>query len=252
MRKRAAESSEQITQVLFGEHCEVTDGESEERWLKVKSLIDGYEGWVDRKMMTLIDADMARELSEKPQAVVNAPIAEARVRTSSQKILLTGGSRLPFYKSSSATATILDRVYAIDNTYVNLAGDAPYNVEQLIGLARRYMNAPYLWGGRNVMGIDCSGFVQTVFGIGGYRLTRDARTQCEEGTEVPLSGREAGDLAFFENSNGKIVHVGLVTDREHIVHASGRVKEERLTDEGIINEDTGMVSHQLRAIRRIV
>jgi cell wall-associated NlpC family hydrolase len=128
-----------------------------------------------------------------------------------------------------------------------------FSGEELVSIAFMYLNTPYLWGGRNALGIDCSGFVQTVLRICGRRMPRDAAKQVEQGTVVSfLQEARAGDLAFFENQEGSIVHVGILVNNSEIIHASGRVKLERIDAQGIVNEETGRHSHRLRVIKRVV
>jgi cell wall-associated NlpC family hydrolase len=123
----------------------------------------------------------------------------------------------------------------------------------LIETAFMYVNAPYLWGGKTPFGIDCSGFTQMVYKLNGYALLRDASQQATQG--VPLSfieESEAGDLAFFDNEEGKIIHVGIIMDDNYIIHASGKVRVDRLDHLGIYNAELNKHTHKLRVIKKII
>jgi gamma-D-glutamyl-L-lysine dipeptidyl-peptidase len=125
--------------------------------------------------------------------------------------------------------------------------------ELIIKFARRYLYAPYLWGGKSPFGIDCSGFTQVVFRMAGVRLRRDASQQAEQGRLVDFVDQtQAGDLAFFENDKGKIVHVGIVMEGNQIIHAAGQVRIDRLDHQGIYNEERRLYSHKLRIIKRFL
>jgi cell wall-associated NlpC family hydrolase len=126
----------------------------------------------------------------------------------------------------------------------------PHFAEQVIYLSYFFLNTPYLWGGRSVFGIDCSGFSQLVFKMAGKRLLRDACQQAGQGTPVKSDQAQAGDLAFFTNESGRVVHVGILLEKGLIIHAAGKVRIDQLTAEGIINVDTGLKTHSLSGIRR--
>lgn len=116
-----------------------------------------------------------------------------------------------------------------------------------------YLNTPYLWGGKSVFGIDCSGFAQQVFKLFGIQLLRDAYQQAEQGTSVKsLAESQMGDLAFFNNEAGKITHVGILLSPNQIVHAAGKVRIDRSNEAGIVNVDTNKQTHVLHSIRRVV
>ena len=102
------------------------------------------------------------------------------------------------------------------------------------------------------MGVDCSGFVQTVFKMLGVPLLRDAWQQQEQGTAVEFPEMSEGDLAFFHNEKGRIVHVGIVLEGGKIMHASGKVRIDALTNEGIIHAQSGKQTHSLHSIKRII
>ena len=171
-------------------------------------------------------------------------------RTSSvEKITLPGGSLLP---------PVTREQFELQNEIYQLAQFEPVftknnNGQLVVELANQYVNAPYLWGGKSIFEIDCSGLVQVVFSMIGISLPRDASQQVEIGTVVDfLSEVEAGDVAFFENEEGNIVHTGILINSHQIIHSSGNVKIEIIDSQGIISSQTGEYTHKLRVIKRIV
>ena len=123
----------------------------------------------------------------------------------------------------------------------------------IIKTAFLYMNAPYLWGGKTPLGIDCSGFTQMVYRINGYKLLRDASQQAAQGEALSfIEESEPGDLAFFDDEEGKIVHVGIILKENYIIHAHGKVRIDRLDHSGIYNVEKRKHTHKLRVIKKIV
>jgi cell wall-associated NlpC family hydrolase len=123
----------------------------------------------------------------------------------------------------------------------------------LINTAYMYLNAPYLWGGKSVFGIDCSGFTQMVYKLNGYKLLRDAAQQASQGEVLSfIEESEPGDLAFFDNEEGKIIHVGIMLENNYIIHASGKVRIDRLDHLGIYNAELNRHTHRLRVIKKII
>jgi cell wall-associated NlpC family hydrolase len=135
------------------------------------------------------------------------------------------------------------------------------NEQNLLQAVRFFLNIPYLWGGKNAMGMDCSGFTQIILSLFGKKLPRNASEQATCGRKISaLTKVKAGDLVFFDhyeptaNSQqpiAKVTHVGIVIDAERVIHCSGRVKVEKLDETGIFNAETGQYSHHLVSIRRI-
>ena len=262
VRMEPSEGSEQLTQLLFGEVCQVL--ERLPRWTKIRSTVDGQTGWVDFKMVTSI-GDEATGDEAKGIGVVAVPIAAATDMETGEELMLTLGTRLPNY--AHGTFEILGKKYLINPTCVSHLEDALQAIghpagyrlegkgEELCTIAQTLLNAPYLWGGKNAMGIDCSGFTQVVYSVFGVNLLRNAREQITQGTPVAsLAEAQAGDLAFFDHADRdpqatNISHVGLLLDKQTIIHCSGCVHVDYIDDMGIHLPD-GELTHHLVQIKR--
>jgi cell wall-associated NlpC family hydrolase len=249
VRTEAREGAEQSTQILFGETFDIL--EQIPRWNRIKLESDGQEGWVDAKMICPMKPEEYASYSEayKEAAMVVFPVAYAVSENNGQTIPLTAGTRLTRY--TKGRFEVLGVGFRIDPSMVTeqpkeLTGDA------LLQTVRFFLNVPYLWGGKNGLGLDCSGFTQIIMSLFGRKLLRNASEQATQGNAVTeLSEARAGDLAFFDHEDGKITHVGIVIDPERIIHCSGRVKVEKLDFNGIFNAEKGEYSHHLVQIRRI-
>ena len=243
VRQEPSEGSEQLTQLLFGEVCEVLDRLT--RWTKIRSTVDGQEGWVDFKMLT--PADNHYPITDI-RTVVTTPIAIASAMETGEELMLTRGTRLPNY--SHGMFEVFGKQYLIAPACVNEAKG-----EEVCVVAQTLLNTPYLWGGKNAMGMDCSGFTQVVYATQGINLLRNAREQMTQGELVPsLAEAQPGDLAFFDHADRdpkatNISHVGLLLDNKKIIHCSGCVHVDDIDEMGIHLPD-GELTHHLVQIRR--
>ena len=262
VRQEPSEGSEQLTQLLFGEVCEVLDRLP--RWTKIRSTLDGQEGWVDFKMLTPTDTQYP---ISNTRTTVAVPMAIATAMETGEELMLTLGTRLPNY--SHGTFEVLDKQYLINPSSVNtvlstasIASDLPstganadLQRSDLITIAQTLLNAPYLWGGKNAMGMDCSGFTQVVYAVFGVNLLRNAREQMTQGVLVPsLAEAQPGDLAFFDHADRdpkatNISHVGLLLDNKKIIHCSGCVHVDDIDEVGI-RLPNGELTHHLVQINR--
>ena len=253
VRQEPSEGSEQLTQLLFGEVCEVLDRLP--RWTKIRSTLDGQEGWVDFKMLSPIDNQYP--ISDI-RTVVAVPMAIATAMETGEEMMLTLGTRLPNY--AHGTFEVLGKQYLINPTEVRgerleVKGDEAMRREDVCAIAQTLLNAPYLWGGKNAMGIDCSGFTQVVYAAMGVNLLRNAREQITQGELVPnLAQAQPGDLAFFDHADRdpnatNISHVGLLLDNKTIIHCSGCVHVDDIDEMGIHLAD-GELTHHLVQIKR--
>ena len=249
VRTEAREGAEQSTQMLFGELCTIL--EQIPRWNRIKLHSDGQEGWVDAKMISPMNTEeeQSYRAALKDTAVVAMPMAYAVSENNGQTIPLTAGTRLTHYKDGRFE--VLGVGFRIDPSMV-LAAPLEMNQENLLQAVRFFLNIPYLWGGKNAMGMDCSGFTQVVMSMFGKSILRNAGEQVTQGRAVAkLENVQAGDLVFFDHEDGKISHVGIAIDAERVIHCSGRVKVEKLDETGIFSAEQGVYTHHLAAIRRL-
>ena len=241
MRIEAVDQAEMVNQILFGEHFKVL--EVRKKWSKVRLAHDSYEGWICNKQWIEIEEDIYKQL-DKEVATIAIDILDIISKDHHQPIVI--GSILPSYKSGHAL--INNEMYRFDG--LTTAGFT--KKEKLVENALMYLNAPYLWGGRSPLGIDCSGFTQMVYRLQGVDLPRDAYQQAEVGTTLSfVEESEAGDLAFFDNNEGRITHVGIILENNHIIHASGKVRIDRIDQQGIFNKELDTHTHKLRLIKSI-
>lgn len=243
VRAEARESAEQNTQMLFGELCEIV--EVADRWRFVRLENDGQEGWVDAKMITPMSEEEYAAYSEayKTAAWVAFPMAYAMSENNAQTVPLTAGTRLTNYQNGHFE--VLGVRFRIDPGMV-ITAPMEMNEQNLLQAVRFFLNVPYLWGGKNALGMDCSGFTQVIMSLFGKHLLRNASQQITQGKVIPLQEAKAGDLAFF--GKDKITHVGIVIDSSRIVHCSGRVKVEKLDETGIYSIEQGGYSHHLVSV----
>lgn len=245
MRKEPAHRSEMVSQLLFGEY--VTTGEEKDDFVAVTCAYDGYAGWVQRNQLTPVGKAGALQTDVFTSSFVT-PVAK-----NEQLLYVPYGT--PVYRQNGHSFTLGSHrmEYLLQPQQTWTISTLAFLRQTLDAVVQPYLNAPYLWGGKSVFGIDCSGFVQQVFKLFGIKLLRDAYLQAEQGNAVNgLAETKLGDLAFFCNEGGRVTHVGIVLEEGKIVHASGQVRVDVLTEEGIINSKNGKQTHVLHSLRRMV
>jgi len=248
LRGEAAHQSEMISQLLFGETAEIVEGGEllqTGSFTKVKCLHDGYEGWCQSAQLTLVPDEL---VMRKSNAIM--PHLFNKMLLNDTEMQLPFGASLELFQNLELKLPNLSFRY---NGEVLVPGQVAFTQDSVKQVAALFMNTPYLWGGRSIFGIDCSGFVQKLYQYFNIRLPRDAYQQAELGTDVGfLAETICGDLAFFDNKEGRITHVGILLDAHTIIHASGRVRVDRIDQAGILNWETGERTHQLRIVKRLV
>jgi hypothetical protein len=242
LRIEPSDRSELVSQVLFGEHFTVL--EKNQKWSKIHLFFDDYEGWVDNKQFAEITEEQFEQLS-KDSVVLNSDLIEYITSPKNLLIPIPLGASLSFLNYEA----INTENFSFEG--LRISGIKPKS--NLINTAFMYMNAPYLWGGKTPFGIDCSGFTQMVYKLNGYKLFRDASQQAGQGEALSfIEESEPGDLAFFDNDEGNIIHVGIIMDDNYIIHASGKVRIDRLDHLGIYNAEVNKHTHKLRVIKKII
>ncbi|WP_026777332.1 C40 family peptidase [Polaribacter sp. Hel_I_88] len=244
LRAEPTHTSEMISQLLFGDDFVVL--EKTKYWSKIKISFDGYEGFIDNKQFVEISKDFYEKLSLET-AIYTGEFIDFITNSTNELATIAIGARLPFFDAqkffiNSKTFQYQGKVFSDKMTK-----------NDIIQNAFTFLNAPFLWGGKTPFGIDCSGFTQMVYKICGYKLFRDAKQQAKQGEVLSfIEESEPGDLAFFDNEEGEIIHVGIILKDYHIIHAHGKVRIDTLDHSGIFNQDLQTHTHKLRVIKKII
>lgn len=241
IRRKPLHRKEMVSQLLFGETVKVLKTRGD-LWVKIVSLHDGYEGWMTNTMLAEVDETIANTRSEyATTGLLNKIILGDKI------IQVPVGASLPSFADEKGKLASLP--YSFDGEYLKRDEQTP-SAELIKKLSFQWLNAPYMWGGRTPLGVDCSGFVQVIFKLMGIDLPRDAWQQAQEGKAVKkFEDSTVGDLVFFNNKE-EIIHVGILFGNGEIIHSSGKVRIDKIDKKGIINIDTGKRTLRLEAIRR--
>lgn len=246
VRAEASDRSEMVNQLLFGEVFEIID--AIKNWKLIRSSHDKYEGFIDEKQFAPVSEADYKTLLQRPVAY-RAKKLDWIADGFGNKMMVMPGSALGGFENGSVDVSKI-RPQTSDE-----AGPAigVATSSSIANDAKTFLGAPYLWGGRSITGIDCSGLVQNVFLMNGIALHRDSSYQAGQGETLNMiSEAQPGDLAFFDNEEGEIIHVGIIIDEGKIIHASGFVRVDELDHNGIFNKQLKKYTHKLRLIKRIV
>ncbi len=231
MRAEPHSEAEMVSSLIFGENYSVINQERD--WLQIKTEFDEYEGWISGN---------AFHEHEVFTSLVDTDYVEAF--TKGEKLLIPCGGLIP----ENNKIQLGDKTFELKFN-LKPSNHLPIKI-RLINTAKSFLNTPYLWGGRCFMGIDCSGFIQVVFKANLINLPRDTSKQILEGNTVSFSELQSGDLVFFKKPGAeKVSHVGLMINASEIIHASGKVRIDKLTAKGIVINN--LLAYEVIATRRI-
>lgn len=238
LRSQPEDSSEMTSQLLYGDHFKVL--EQRKYWSRIRMAYDNYEGWVGNvQFLSISESDYDQLENDQ----------DPRLTSDLVSFVSSGNNSLiPLVLGSNVSSTDIFG-HNFDGGHI----DGKQEKSHLLDTVLLYLNAPYLWGGKTPFGIDCSGLTQMVYKINGYSLLRDAAQQATQGEPLSfIEESEPGDLAFFDNKEGVIDHVGIIMKDNYIIHSHGKVRIDRLDHTGIFNTDTKSYSHKLRVIKKII
>ena len=237
LRLESSDSSEMVSQVLYGETFKVL--ELRKSWSRIRLAFDSFEGWIQNLQYLEIDESRYKEINSKKSILSKDLVDVVQDRSGHLITIVTGAS-----------------LNALDFLGHNFEGAKVQNKQDkpaLIETAFNYLNTPHLWGGKTPFGIDASGLTQMVYRLNGYKLSRKAEDQSLQGTPLSfIEESEPGDLAFFDDNEGRIIHVGLMMEDNYIIHVDGKVRIDRIDHSGIYNVDQRLHSHKLRVIKKII
>ena len=237
LRLEPSDASELVSQVIYGDLFKVL--EQRKNWSKIRIAFDTYEGWVDNKQYAEITEEQYSDLKRQPLKLSGDLVEFIQDKNEQLHPIVFGSG--------------LNGLSVLNHGYDGGLISGRHPKSQIIQTAFTYLNAPYLWGGKTPFGIDCSGLTQMVYKLNGYKLLRDASQQATQGEALSfIEESEPGDLAFFDNSEGVITHVGLIMEDNYIIHAHGKVRIDRLDHSGIYNVDRNIHTHKLRVIKKII
>ena len=230
-----SDKSEMINQLVYGDLFTII--EEKDKWIKIECEFDKYQGWIDSKQY--------KKLDKNDNIITNNPtyssnLVEFIENEDKDLITISIGSNI-------------SNINLLNHKYDGKSISGKQNRDSIVNTALLYLHSPYLWGGKTPFGIDCSGFTQMVYKINGYKILRDAKDQASQGITLSfIEESEPGDLAFFHNYNDEIIHVGIILEDNHIIHASGKVRIDRLDQSGIYNNEKNKHTHSLRFIKKII
>lgn len=237
VRTLADDSSEMTTQLLYGDHFKIL--EQRKFYSRIRVAFDRCEGWVLNEQILTIEEETYNRIDKNQETKLSCDLVSF-VETS-------GSVLLPIILGSS-----VGHVELLSHSFEGSYFDRKKEKSSLINTALLYLNAPYLWGGKTPFGIDAAAFAQMVYKINGYQILRKANQQATQGQALSfIEECEAGDLAFFDNNEGEIFHVGIIMDNNYIIHVDGKVRIDRLDHTGIFNTETSKYTYKLRVIKQI-
>ncbi|WP_167342139.1 C40 family peptidase [Nonlabens sp. SY33080] len=238
LRAEASDKSELVSQVLYGEIFKII--EPRKSWSRIRLAHDKYEGWIDNKQLREIESEDYHSIHQLPKSYCTDLISHVTHEDGSLSTICIG-------------AQISSSAFLGDTFNGEYRDFAEIEKSKIVENSLLFLNTSYLWGGRNPLGIDCSGFTQLVYRLNGHSIPRDASQQANIGEALSfIEESEPGDLAFFDNKEGLITHVGVVMQDNYIIHAHGKIRIDRLDQSGIFNVESNSHTHKLRVIKKII
>ncbi len=238
IRSQASDESEIVSQLVFGDFVQILS--IDKPWIKIKNNFDGYVGWMDFKQLIYISQkDYLNGTTTNHPVVANKTLNLTGPHGS---LTIFSGASLPFLTDQKLS--LGDETYVLNEPLLKV------DVNHIEKLCLDYLNAPYLWGGKSVYGIDCSGFTQNIFKILGINIPRDASEQVLIGEDIQWENRKKNDVVFYTTSSNKVTHVGILISGNEVIHAHGRVRIDKSDKKGIYNIEQEKYTHNYHSLKR--
>jgi hypothetical protein len=232
------DTAEMVTQLLYG--CLFKVKELRKFWIRIEMAYDGHEGWISKKQFKSISEDVFNQLDSEQDMIISTDFISHVITKDNTFQPITIGARV-------------DIVEFLEHSHEGSSKRPKPEKSSLVETALLFLNAPYLWGGKTPFGVDASGFTQMTYMLNGFKLFRSTEKQATQGEALSfIEESEPGDLAFFDNSEGVINHVGIILKDNYIIHSHGHVRIDRIDHTGIFNTQEKIYSHKLRVIKKIV
>ena len=245
VRNDPKHSAEQVAQLLFGDHYEVLEITADKQWTLIRIYSDQSEGWIDWGQHHNISEEYFQQINKTDYKITTDVASPVLYKKSPLTIVM--GSIVPI---SSSELFKIEEQFAFNGESKGLGQRRDADFIAL--MARKYLSSPFQWGGKSPFGIDHTGLVQMVFKIAGYPLPRNLKQLSSQGRKVTnLEESKPGDIAFFSAKGSALSHCGIILDDNRVIHASGQVRIDALTEEGIVVPETKVYTHFLLSIRRV-
>jgi gamma-D-glutamyl-L-lysine dipeptidyl-peptidase len=245
VRERPDHRYEMVSQLLFGEMFEIL--EQRNGWYHIRMIYDNYQGWVPVDQAEKLDYDEYIALKNHPPMITGDLLSFIQDKTQQTSFPVSAGCSV--YFPDNGNISLGGRVFYYPGQIIDASEPSLANI---VDHAMLFLNTPYLWGGRSVFGLDCSGYTQLVYKMAGIKIPRDSAIQASHGETVHLVHEaRPGDLLFFDNQEGEINHVGMLLQDGYIIHAHGKVRIDRIDHNGIFDAEKNKYTHKLRLIRRM-
>jgi hypothetical protein len=246
MRSEPAESAEMTNQVLFGEWFEIISEDRGKNFTQIKLGHDNYEGWINSGCIHKMNQAEWESLKKQEFIITHDPFTKLTSTHTGNEMILGAGSIVHLISPGKTEIN--------NDTFILPEITQPQDINPRVSIVRyglSLLSLPYIWGGRTSFGFDCSGLCQNLFRQVGIEIARDASKQATSGKDINFSGETLpGDLIFFDNEEGNIIHVGMIIDEKRVLHASGKVRIDLFDHLGIFAEDKNRYTHNLRLIKR--
>ncbi|MGM1429485.1 C40 family peptidase [Sphingobacterium lactis] len=230
-----------VYELLFGEGLLVLERAKE--WVYIRVLETDIQGWVMEGQFEEVDAVPTYDF-------IVDDVGGFALGDEQATIALFHGSPMP--ENGVLTTKVNTYNFLNDPLKVNFGFEVERDRESLENFTATYLNKTVSHKGRTEHGLDSIGLCGLFYRHFGFELPKDLESMLTLGKAIDfISEIQDGDLAFFENEEGIVDHVGLVVSEDEVLHVREKVRIDHLDNEGLFNKDLNQVTHKLRIVKRI-